>query len=217
MSIFCFLVWYYPVGLYRNAEWTDATHIRGFHALLIVIVTFLFASSLAHLLIAGAPNEEIAGAFATLVSIMLYAFCGILAGPHDLPRFWIFMYRVNPTTYLVSSFMSTTLGQAPAHCADSEFQRFAAPDGMSCKEYLAPYISAAGGYLRDEAARGADCEFCQMDSTDQFLLRINSNWDTRWRDFGLLWVYVLFNCVAAVGLYWLFRVPKKAKKGKKSV
>jgi ATP-binding cassette subfamily G (WHITE) protein 2 (PDR) len=98
MGIFCFLVWYYPVGFYNNAEWTDAVNIRAFHALLLIIVGFLIASTLAHLLIAGSPSEEIAGAFATLISIMLYAFCGILSGPKTLPRFWIFMYRVcNPT------------------------------------------------------------------------------------------------------------------------
>lgn len=75
MAILCFLVWYYPTGLYHNAEVTGTVHIRGFHTLLVVLVTFLFASSFAHLLIAGSPNEEIAGAIATLMSIMLYAFC----------------------------------------------------------------------------------------------------------------------------------------------
>jgi ABC-type multidrug transport system permease subunit len=214
MAIFCFLVWYYPAGLYRNAEATDAVNIRGFHALLIVVAVFIFASTLAHLLIAGSPNEEIAGAIATLVTIMLYAFCGILAGPSDLPGFWIFMYRVNPFTYLVSSFMSTTLGQASAYCADSEFQAFFPPQGQTCGEYMSEYIDTAGGYLRDAEATG-QCEFCQMDSTDQFLLRIHADWNTRWRDFGLLWVYVAFNIAAAIFLYWLCRVPK-AKKVKKS-
>ncbi|KAF2032545.1 hypothetical protein EK21DRAFT_98928 [Setomelanomma holmii] len=210
MAIFCFLVWYYPVGLYRNAEHTDAVHIRAVHTLLLIIATFLFASSLAHLLIAGSPNEEIAGAFATLLSIMLYAFCGILAGPNDLPRFWIFIYRVNPFTYLVSSFMSTTLGQAPAYCAESEFQTFFPPLNQSCATYMAEYISTAGGYLRDPMATSA-CQYCQMDSTNQFLERSNANWDTRWRDFALLWVYVGVNVLGAVGAYWLFRVPKGKK------
>ncbi|KAG9723024.1 hypothetical protein KCU73_g13820, partial [Aureobasidium melanogenum] len=36
-----------------------------------------------------------------------------------------------------------------------------------------------------------------------------------WRNFGILWVYIIFNAVAAVGIYWLVRVPKKAKKSKK--
>jgi ATP-binding cassette subfamily G (WHITE) protein 2 (PDR) len=212
MAIFCFLVWYYPAGLYHNAEVTNSVHIRGFHTLLLVMAVFIFASTLAHLLIAGAPSEEIAGAIATLVTIMLYAFCGILAGPNDLPGFWIFVYRVNPFTYLVSSFTSTTLGQAPAFCADTEFQTFFPPDGQTCGAYMTEYIATAGGYLRDEQATG-QCNFCQMNSTDQFLMRIHADWDTRWRDFGLLWVYVAFNVAAAIFLYWLCRVPrgKKAK------
>lgn len=215
MAIFCFLAWYYPVALYRNAEPTSSVGIRTFATLLIIIATFLFASTLAHLLIAGAPNEEIAGAFGTLISIMLYAFCGILAGPKDLPRFWIFMYRINPFTYLVSSFMSTTLGQAPAYCDESEFQVFASPAGQTCGEYMAEYIQVAGGYLKDQASTGM-CRYCQINSTDQFLERINANWGTRWRDFGLLWVYVVVNIGAAVGLYWLCRVPKGRRKEKKA-
>ena len=164
------------------------------------------------MLIAGSPNEEVAGAFATLISIFLYAFSGILVGPNDLPGFWIFMYRVNPFTYLVSSFMAATLGQAPAYCADSEFQTFAAPSNQTCGEYMEKYISMAGGYLRD--AKSSDqCQFCQIDNTNQFLQGVNVNWDTRWRDFGLLWVYVVFNIAGATLLYWLCRVPrtKKAK------
>lgn len=30
----------------------------------------------------------------------------------------------------------------------------------------------------------------------------------RWRDFGLLWAYVVFNIIAAVGIYWLARVVR---------
>ncbi|KAI8936432.1 hypothetical protein NX059_006840 [Plenodomus lindquistii] len=212
MAIMCFVAWYYPAGLYRNAEATDTTHIRSFLTLLVILATFLFTSTFAHMLIAGAPNEEIAGAVAALVSIMLYAFCGILSGPSDLPGFWIFMYRVNPFTYLVSSFMSSTLGQAPVFCAENEFQTFLSPPDRTCGEFMASYISQAGGYLRD--AQATQCDYCQMDNTDQFLQRIHVRWDNRWRDFSLLWVYVAFNIVAAVFLYWLCRVPRVKKTGK---
>lgn len=210
MAIMCFIVWYYPAGLHRNAEATDSIHIRGFLTLLIILVTFLFTSTFAHLLIAGAPNEEVAGAIATLMSIMLYAFCGILSGPDDLPGFWMFMYRANPFTYLVSSFMSTALGQAPAYCAETEFQTFYAPASQTCGEYMEGYISQAGGYLRDAQATG-ECNYCQIDSTSQFLETISASWENRWRDFGLLWVYVAFNIAAAVFLYWFCRVPKTKK------
>jgi ATP-binding cassette subfamily G (WHITE) protein 2 (PDR) len=214
MAIFCFLVWYYPVGMYRNAQFTDAVHIRSFHILLIVVAAFLFASTLAHLLIAGCPNDEIAGAIATLLSIFLYAFNGILVGPKILPRFWIFMYRVNPFTYLVSSFMAAALGQAPAYCAETEFQKFDTPNNQTCGQYMENYISMAGGYLRD-AQSSDQCQYCQIDNTDQFLKSISSDWNTRWRDFGLLWIYIAFNIAGAIFVYWLCRVPK-TKKAKKA-
>jgi len=198
------------MGVYRNAEATDSTHLRAFQTLIIILVTFLFGSSFAHLIIAGSPNEEIASAIATLLSIFLYEFCGVLAGPKALPRFWIFMYRVNPFTYIVSSIMNATLGMAPAHCAENEFITFDAPSGMNCGEYMSEYISRTGGHLRDAMASG-QCQFCQLDNTEQYLKTLSVNWDTRWRDFGLLWVYVAFNVAGAIFLYWLFRVPKGKK------
>jgi ATP-binding cassette subfamily G (WHITE) protein 2 (PDR) len=86
--------------------------------------------------------------------------------------------------------------------------------GKTCGAYMQSYIERAGGYLVDAAATG-QCEYCQIDSTDQFLQRVHASWDTRWRDFGLLWVYVGVNVVGAVVLYWVFRVPKEKKaKGK---
>lgn len=106
--------------------------------------------------------------------------------------------------------MSSTLGQAPVSCDNTEFQTFFAPAAQSCEEYMRDYISAAGGFLRDPQAT-SQCDYCQLNSTNQFLERINVNWATRWRDFGLLWVYIVFNVAAAVFLYWLCRVPKGKK------
>ena len=146
---------------------------------------------------------------------MLYAFCGILAGPDDLPRFWIFMYRVNPFTYLVSAFMSNALGRAPAYCLPNEFQTFSPPANQSCGAYMQAYMERAGGYLQDAMAMDK-CRFCQLSSTDQFLERIHADWGNRWRDFGLLWVYVGVNVLGAAAVYWLFRVPKGRGKGKKA-
>ncbi|KAB8070348.1 ABC-2 type transporter-domain-containing protein [Aspergillus leporis] len=212
MAILCFLVWFYPVGLYRNGQYTDTQHSRSTLAFLFIWATFLFASSLAHMLIAGVESPEIASTLSNVLAIMMYAFCGILAGPNALPGFWIFMYRVNPFTYLVSGLLSTSLGNAPMHCAENEFLSFSAPANLTCGEYMQDYISAHGGYLLDSEARGGvNCHFCMSDNTNQFLRNINIDFSTRWRDFGLMWVYVVFNTVAAIFLYWLFRVPKGKK------
>lgn len=75
---------------------------------------------------------------------------------------------------------------------------------------MAPYIGSAGGYLYDPLAR-TDCTFCVADSTNTFLASVNSFYDQRWRNFGILWAYIAFNIVAALFLYWALRVPKKAR------
>jgi ABC-type multidrug transport system permease subunit len=44
-----------------------------------------------------------------------------------------------------------------------------------------------------------------------FLAGISSNYDHRWRDFGIGMVYIVFNIAASLFLYWLVRVPKKKR------
>ncbi|KAI9375051.1 ABC multidrug transporter [Aspergillus egyptiacus] len=215
MGIFCYIAWYYPVGLYRNAEYTDSVHARGTLAVLNIWAIFLFSSSFAHMLISGMDSDQLASALSNILFIMMYAFCGILSGPDALPGFWIFMYRVNPFTYLVSSLLSTALGDAPMHCADNEILSFSAPAGMTCAEYLQDYRSLYGGYLLNpDAGDSEQCNFCTLEYTNQYLSGLSIDFSNRWRDFGLLWVYIVVNTAGAIVFYWLFRVPKgrKAKK-----
>jgi len=94
---------------------------------------------------------------------------------------------------------------APIVCSPQELIKFTPPTGQTCNEYMAPYLEMAGGYLVEPAnIRG--CEYCSASTTDALLKQFGLSYGTRWRDFGLLWAYVIFNIVVAVGLYWLVRV-----------
>lgn len=210
MAVGCFCLIYYPIGLYNNAEWTDAIHSRGFLTFLLIWTSLLFASTLAQAIIAGVASDELATAIANILGIMLYVFNGILTSPKDLPGFWIFMYRINPTTYFMDGLISTAIGQAPVHCAANEFLKFNSPDNTSCGAYLQPYIETMGGYLLNAEATEI-CEYCQIDNTDQFLSTFSASFHNRWRNFGLMWVFVAVNVVAIMTLYWLFRVPSKKR------
>jgi ATP-binding cassette, subfamily G (WHITE), member 2, PDR len=42
-----------------------------------------------------------------------------------------------------------------------------------------------------------------------------TNTDERWRNFGIMWLFIVFNVAGALFLYWLTRVPKKSKTEKK--
>ncbi|CAG8417526.1 unnamed protein product [Penicillium salamii] len=211
LSIFTFLCWYYPLGCYRNAEITDTVHERSILIFLLIWVTFIWASTFRHMLIAGLDAVEVASSISTFLVFICYSFCGILVSPSVMPKFWIFVYRANPFTYLAAGFLSTSLARAPMHCAGNEFLDFSAPQNQTCSQYLQGYLDNNGGTLLnpDTVGGAGDCRYCQYSQTDDFLATFGAHYSQRWMDFGVLWAYVAFNTCMAVFLYWLLRVPKK--------
>jgi ATP-binding cassette, subfamily G (WHITE), member 2, PDR len=132
-----------------------------------------------------------------------------------MPGFWIFMYRISPFTYLVSGMMSTGLANTKVVCADIEYLHFNAPLGETCQSYLNNYIGMAGGYLKAGTENlTSQCSFCPLADTNVFLAGVNSYYDQRWNDFAYIWAFIIFNIIGAIGMYWLVRVPKKAKQKK---
>lgn len=124
------------------------------------------------------------------------------------------MYRVSPFTYLVSGMLSTGISGAPITCASNEYVTMDPPSGQTCGEYLSAYNNATGSYIVDAGAT-SNCQLCSSSSTDSFLASVNIYYSDAWRNFGLMWVFIIFNICAAVFLYWLARVPKGARKAKK--
>jgi ATP-binding cassette, subfamily G (WHITE), member 2, PDR len=126
----------------------------------------------------------------------------------DLPSIWRdFMYHVSPATYLVSGVMSTSIHGSKVVCASNEELQVMPPVNMTCAEFLGPYASASGGQMLNPSATDM-CRYCPLSTTGQFLANFNIDYADRWRNFGLLWVYIGFNVVAAMVIYWLLRVPK---------
>lgn len=128
--------------------------------------------------------------------------------PVDLPGFWMFMYRASPLTYLIGGMLSAGLAKTPVTCSELEIILVQPPSGKTCVDYLSTYMETAGGTVYNPDAT-ADCQFCSMTTSDVFLTSVSSVYGDRWRNFGLMWVYIIFNVAAALALYWLVRVPKK--------
>ncbi|ENH69570.1 ABC transporter CDR4 [Fusarium oxysporum f. sp. cubense race 1] len=209
MAVLSFVCWYFPTGLYRNGYATDATDARNATVFLFVWMFFMFTSTFAHMIIAGFETAEVAGGLVTLIMIMMFSFCGILASPEELPGFWIFMYRASPFTYVVEGLMGTSMANADAGCENNELITFNAPNGTTCGEYMKSYLSNVGGYIVNTAA--TECQYCTISDTNTFLESKSMSYGNRWRDFGLLWAYCVFNIAAAFGIYWVVRVPKNKK------
>jgi len=213
MAVFIYFCWYYPIGLYRNAEPTNSVTERGGLMFLYIWQFLLFTSTFTSMVIAAIDTAETGGNIANLMFSLTLVFCGVLASPAVFPHFWIFMYRVSPFTYLVDGMLSVAVANTDVVCAAAEYRHFMAPAGETCRDYMKDWIGVNGGYLQDPDALGT-CSFCSISSTNQFLNAVSSSYADRWRNFGILWAFIIFNAFAAVFLYWLARVPKKPKKAK---
>lgn len=119
------------------------------------------------------------------------------------------MYRVSPFTYLISGMLSTAVANTEVICASNEFVHFDPVNG-TCGEYMADYITAFGGYLSNPDATSA-CSFCTESSTNTFLASVTANFHDAWRNFGIMWAFIIFNAFGALFLYWLVRVPRNKK------
>jgi ATP-binding cassette subfamily G (WHITE) protein 2 (PDR) len=212
ISFFC---WYYPVGLYRNAEPTDAVNQRGVLMWMYLTGFFVYTSTMGQLCMSFNEIADNAANLAVLLFTMCLNFCGILATKDALPGFWIFMYRCNPFTYLVQGLLSTGLANTEVTCSSYEYVEMMPPLGQTCDSYLQPYVEAAGGYFLSND--DGSCSFCQMRSTNTFLESVNALYSERWRNFGIFVAFIAINIVGTVLFYWLARVPKgtREKKHKK--
>ncbi|KAK5688623.1 hypothetical protein LTS10_000601 [Elasticomyces elasticus] len=203
-GILIYATFYYPVVGIQSSE-------RQGLVLVLCIVFMLYASTFAHLCIAAMPDAQTAASIVTLLFSMSLIFNGVLQSPTALPGFWIFMYRVSPFTYWVAAMADALLYGRAIECAADETSIFNPPAGQTCSEYMAPYLTQAPGTLQNPMAT-SDCQYCALSSANQFLEGINVAWADRWRDFGLMWVYVGFNVFGAIFLYWFFRVRKSSGK-----
>lgn len=213
MSVFMFVCVYYPVGLNKNAEAAGQTAERGALMWLLFWQFLIFTCTFAHACIAITDTAEAGGNLANVLFMMCLLFCGVLASPDAMPRFWIFMYRVSPFSYLVSAMLSTGLANTDVTCSNVEYVVFNPPSGQTCGTYMADYVSSVGGYMLDPGAT-ADCQYCPIAKTNVFLTSISSSFEHRWRDFGIGMVYIVFNIAASLFLYWLVRMPKGKKEKK---
>jgi ABC-type multidrug transport system permease subunit len=200
MGILVFACFYYPVvGIQES--------IRQILVLLFIIQLFIFASSFAHMIIVAMPDAQTAASLVTFLVLMSTMFNGVLQVPSALPGFWLFMWRVSVFTYWVAGIVGTELHGREIVCSETELSIFSPPSGQTCGEYLAPFLQQAPGQLQNPSATD-QCHYCQLSNADQYLASSEIFWNDRWRNYGIVWAYIVFNIMTAITLYYLFRVKK---------
>ncbi|CAK7901271.1 pleiotropic ABC efflux transporter of multiple drugs Cdr1p [[Candida] anglica] len=207
LSFFC---WYYPVGLYNNAVPTNSVLERGVTMWIVVVLFFIYTSTMGQLCISFIELADNAANLCSLLFTMCLTFCGVLTSSDAMPRFWIFMYRCNPFSYMVSAILSVALANSDVKCAATELLKFVPTAGMTCGEYMQDYIGVAGGYLVDPQAVG-QCQYCTIAETNTFLSAVGSVYTRRAQDIGIFSAFIIINMIGTVFFYWLARVPRGSK------
>lgn len=197
-GVLTYACFYYPVvGVQSSAR-------QGL-VLLFIIQLFIYASAFAHMTIAAMPDAEAAASLVVVFTMMSIMFSGVLQTKDALPGFWIFMYYVSPFTYWISGIVSTMLHGRVVQCAPDENLVFNPPPNLTCGQYLAPLAGQLPGTLQNPSATES-CQYCSLTIADQFLGSVDIFWSERWRNFGIMWAYIVFDIAAAIAVYYLFRV-----------
>ncbi|KAI5918408.1 ABC-2 type transporter-domain-containing protein [Camillea tinctor] len=201
-GLIVFATVYYPIAGIQSS-------LRQGMVLLYIIQFFIYISTFAHMTIVVLPNAESAGAIVTLLVMMSLIFCGVLQAPNLLPVFWTFMYRVSPFTYWIGGIVAILLHGRPVNCSSAETAIFNPPSGQTCGEYMATFLAspAVTGNIQNPDDSSA-CRFCSYTTADQFMAGLNLSWDYRWRNFGLIWAYVVFTVTVTILLYYTLRARK---------
>ncbi|CAI7616198.1 unnamed protein product [Penicillium manginii] len=201
-------------SFYWSVFGTDQDSERRALIMLFIVQFFIYAASMAQFVICAIPEPTLGAIIATMTFGLSFIFNGVMQPPSDLPRFWIFMYRVSPFTYYISGISSTALHGRQVQCNSAELRVFDPPANQTCGEYLGKYAEAALGSIYNPDAT-SDCQYCTMREADQYLAAREIYWEDRWRNYGIFWCYFVFNIIGAITLYYIFRVrTSRAKVGK---
>ena len=197
-SILCAVGFFLP--LYYMPGFQHASSRAGYQ-FLMVLITELFSVTLGQMVAAITPSPFIAALLNPFIIITFALFCGVTIPKSQIPKFWrAWLYQLDPFTRLIGGMVVTELHGRTVTCTSTELQRFTAPSGQSCGEYMSSFFEGGGpGYLVRNATSA--CEYCAYKVGDQFYSGLDFSFDNRWRDLGILAAFVGSNlCLLFLGV-----------------
>ncbi|GJN91548.1 hypothetical protein Rhopal_004571-T1 [Rhodotorula paludigena] len=203
-SVVFFLLLYYPVGFNTDS-------VRAGYGFGMILLTELFAVTMGQAVAALAPTIYAAAMTNPFLLVIFSLFCGVTIPKPDMPRFFrVWLYYLNPMTWLIAGLVTNELHGLEIQCLDSEYRTIQPPSGQSCQDWMGPYVENAGGYLLDPNAT-ADCRYCQYSAGDQFTGPLEITYDDRSKYAGWFFVYSVFNCLVTIlgARFLTFRYAKR--------
>ncbi|CAO3634568.1 unnamed protein product [Mucor fragilis] len=199
--LFCF---YWTAGLQNVSDRVGFFYIH--------FTVFLFYSvSLGFMIAAFSATPPMAAVINPFFTSILILFAGIMQPPASMPYFWrAWMYWLDPYHYVIEGLVVNVMDSVEVVCGDNDWTPINSPPGMNCGDYMADFFNAGGnGYLQSNTSTGI-CNYCPYTKGNQFYEeRIGWHFDNRWRDFGILCAYCVFNIFAFMFFVFLLRKAKR--------
>lgn len=196
-----FVCWYFPIQL------DNSPHICGFWWFSYCFFYQLYYTSLSLGIVYAAPDLPSANVIMSLLFNFTIAFTGVCQSPYLMPKFWKFMWRVSPLTYFLNNLLSLVLHERVVECSQYEYNYVNPPENLTCGQFLNDYFETNSGYVANPSEY-SNCAVCQYRVGDEFLESVGMSYSYCWRNVGLFCVYIVFNAVAMVGMYYLLRIRK---------
>lgn len=150
------------------------------------------------------PTAEVASTFTTLFASFVISFNGVLQPLNSLIKFWHWVYYISPYTYLIGGLVANSLSGMTVTCAQSELNIFNPPTGQTCQSFAGAFVEVSGKLLNPNATSA--CEYCRYSIGDQYLQTLNMSFDDRWRNFGFMFVYIVFNTTLCFAFFYLTKI-----------
>ncbi|KAJ4289885.1 hypothetical protein N0V90_011218 [Kalmusia sp. IMI 367209] len=206
ISTLCFISWFFPVGW-----WRDISASRSGIMLFVFLLYQAYHTTFSQAISIVSPNPETAAMTTILFYTFILAFSGVLQPLGQLVKFWHFAYYVSPFTWLVSALMTTGTHGVLVRCAPAEINVFQPPQGKTCGEYAGAFANSTMASIYNPDAI-QDCEFCSVSVADVYLSSLNMVYGDRWRNIGLLFIYIIFNILVFTVGFYLHSGPDSFKK-----
>ncbi|ORX85149.1 hypothetical protein K493DRAFT_360516 [Basidiobolus meristosporus CBS 931.73] len=182
------LIFYYICG-YSEAS------AHAIYSWLMYVVFAFFTISLGQMIASFSSSKQMAALLNPFFFSMLNLFCGVVVPHNSMPGFWrAWMYWLDPFHYWIEGLVVNELHNFKVTCKPDEFYVFNPPSGQTCGQYAGQFLTKAAGYLNNYNAT-TGCEYCSASLGDDFFVPLGWSYHHRWRNFGFMCMFWLFNIV----------------------
>lgn len=186
-----FVIFYFIVGL-------NGASPRAGYFWLSYCVFSLFCSSLGQAISAFLPTVQSCAIVNPIFLSMMMLLCGVTIPYGTMPSFWHWIYYADVFHYFIEGVIGNELHEMNVVCDEHEGYKFQAPSGQDCGTYMTSFFDQGGpGRLFQNDTDS--CIYCPYKTGDQYLATLGWSASHKWRNYGIIFIYWVFN-LACIGL-----------------